>query len=297
MSKKRNTFIVILNWNSPQDTVRCVQSFLATGFRSEQLVVVDNASTDDSVDIFRKELSLVKLLKSPVNGGYAAGNNIGIRYALDRNAEYILLLNNDTEVINGQFIFYLMKLMEGDRSLGVVGPRVLFPDGKTQPTILHFPTLWNIIISRILRVGRLKSHNYRAGQYVEVVSGVCFFVRASVFRSVGLISESFFMYGEEGEFCRRLKKNGWGVRYEPVDSVVHYHMKGDPTIERRGRKYYYSRRNTVLSCWGNGQKVQAVVLTMLFSLSLVLKTVVCLPFQEKKSYCFLVWKYVAGRCR
>jgi len=284
------TFIIVLNWNSPKDTIRCVCSFLDGGVDPEQIVLVDNASEDDSVEQFSRKLPYIKLLVSEKNLGYAGGNNLGIRYALGQGAKYILVVNNDTVLTNSEFLPSVIRLMDENPQIGLLGPTVRLPDGNIQSTMMGYPTLLQTSINTVNRWRNHQPTDYSRSQSVEAISGVCFFARSEVFRQVGLIDESYFMYAEEQDFCCRVKKAGWEIRYEPVESIVHYHIGSDPTPERWARKYFYSRRNTVLFCWKNRRPLQAAIMAAVMSISLVGRALLSVFSGRRREY-LLVWKY------
>lgn len=265
-------WVIILNWESPLDTLRCVGSFLDNGFCKQRIVIVDNCSSDNSIEQIKKYYPDVKLIVAGMNRGYAGGNNLGIQYALDQGAEYTLVVNNDTVLKNPNFLKQAEKLMKTENKIAIIGATVYFPDGRIQPTILRYPTFWNTIKNTFDRILKRKSVDYCRGQYVDAVSGVCFFGRASFFKEVGLIDESFFMYGEEQDLCWRAKKAKWKIWYEPMESVIHYHMAGDLTPERRVRKYFYSRRNRVIFCWKNNMFFQSILMAAILIISFILKT-------------------------
>ena len=117
--------IIVLNWNGKDDTVECLRSLDKIDYPNKQISVVDNASTDDSVELIKGEFPDVSIIENETNLMYAGGNNAGIRKALDKNAEYILILNNDTAV-QKDFLTYIMRTELSERGAGIVCPKICY---------------------------------------------------------------------------------------------------------------------------------------------------------------------------
>ena len=206
--------IIILNWNGWKDTIECLESFQRITYPNYQIIIVDNGSTDDSVKRIREKFPRLTLIETGRNLGYAGGNNIGIKHALENGAKYILIVNNDTKVVNPEFVNQMVGVMESDSTLGILGPKVLNFKGQIQDTILYIPMLSSCLRESFrLRFRAKKSRDYRAAQLVDAVSGVCWFIRSDIINAVGLLDEDYFMYAEELDYCYRVKKAGWEIMY------------------------------------------------------------------------------------
>ncbi len=120
----KSVSIIILNWNNHKDTIECVESCLKLDYSPYEIVIVDNASKDNSESILRKAFPCLKLIQTGANLGYAGGNNAGIRYALENNSEYIWLVNNDA-VVDPQALSVLVAFAEANPSIGMVGSKIL----------------------------------------------------------------------------------------------------------------------------------------------------------------------------
>jgi len=277
--------IIVLNWNGWRDTIECLESFQQLKYPDFQIIVVDNGSTDDSTKQIKAAFPHLTVIETGCNLGYAGGNNVGIRYALEHGAKYILIVNNDTKLINPDFVQCLVAIMESDYSLGIIGPTVVTIGGKLQNTILFTPTLVNCLkesLKRKFRLGPIK--NYDTPQLVEAVSGVCWLLRANMVSEVGLLDEEYFMYAEEQDFCYRAQKAGWKIMYYPVRSV--FHTK-EGNKERMVRQYIYTRRNLVLFLHKHFGFGQALILASFFLASHLLKMIVSrLRAREKDFYSF-----------
>lgn len=272
-------YIIILNWNEPEATLNCIDSFLQLEYPVPQLLVVDNASTDDSISIIKARFPNINVIQTDKNLGYTGGNNAGIKYALEHKVDYVLIVNNDTEAINPYFLNQMIRTMEEDYSIGIMGPKVLNPQGIVQQTILFVPTLVNSIFNSISvsifsEIHNQRRHNYDIRQPVEAVSGVCWLIRSKVIERIGLLDEEYFMYCEEQDYCYRAQKAGWRIMYNPVESILHRKKGQGENKENARRQYIYTRRNLVLFVHKHLSLVQALILAGLFLTSNGLKILI-----------------------
>lgn len=250
MSKKvPKTVIIILNWNRCNDTVECIESVLKTDYSNFEIVVVDNGSSDHSVDSIRNKFMQVYLIENKENLGYAEGNNVGIRHALKHGADYIWLLNNDT-VVDRLALATLIDLAERNTEIGVLGSKIYYFD---KPEIIWFAGAtidWKRAISA--HIGRLEKDigQYEVNKEVDRVTGCSMLIRRSVLENVGLFDEKFFLYAEEVDLCVRAQRNGYRIYYVPK-SVV-YHKVSLSTGESSGPIFaYYNTRNFLYLIWKN----------------------------------------------
>jgi GT2 family glycosyltransferase len=229
--------VVILNYNRADLLAACLESIYAHPTRCTLTVwVVDNNSPDDSAAMVRRRFPQAHLLVSPHNGGYAYGNNLALRRIVteDEHAtDYTLLLNNDTIVPAGAFDG-LIDYLEAHDDVGVVGPKLLLPDGTLDRACRRsFPSP-EVSFYRMTGLARLFPHSPRFGRYnltyldpdvetdVDAVVGACMLLRSSVIREVGLLDEQFFMYGEDLDWAYRIKQYGWRIVYHPAVIVWHH---------------------------------------------------------------------------
>lgn len=222
--------IVIVSWNSGHVLRSCLASIYAhTDETSIEVIVVDNASSDGTVEMVQREFSRVKLIVNATNKGFAAANNIGLECA---RGQYLLLLNPDTE-IHSHTIRLSIAYMEKHPEVGVVGCRCIGADGAQQSSIFRVPRVRDVLIntlipskwmtrSRLLGKARYVGVDLDQEQDVEVVAGCYMFLRRSVYDAVGGMDDEFFMYGEEVEWCHRIRKEGWRVAYVPSITILHY---------------------------------------------------------------------------
>jgi GT2 family glycosyltransferase len=216
--------VIILNYNTKDLLRACLQSVFAsvTNFQIE-VIIADNGSTDGSIQMVRAEFSKAKIIENNANLGFAKGNNIAIRQAIGR---YILLLNSDTTVRPDTFDKSI-KFMDAHPDVGVMGCKVLLPDGKLHEAARRrFPNPANAFL-RLFGFRKFSNYNYQnisVDQEMEVdsVVGAYLLVRKEVLDKIGMLDDEFFMYGEDLDFCWRTKQAGYKVMYYPGCEITHF---------------------------------------------------------------------------
>lgn len=244
---------VVLNWNGLQDTLECIASLHRSTYRNIQIIVVDNASTDGSQHVLQRCHEVTILLRSRKNVGYAGGNNIGIRWALDHGAEYVWVLNNDT-VVHPDAASHLIARMRQDPSIGICGSTLVYHDDRDTIQALagaHYCP-WT---TRIAYVGQGRKLHERPNSpsivesQLDYVHGAAAFGRTACLDAIGLMREDYFAFFEELDWASRLKgrfRLGWSP-----ESVV-FHKEGRTTGTNRDPSRrsqfadYYGMRNRIL---------------------------------------------------
>lgn len=238
----RSLAIVIVNYNTRELLRDCLQSLAACAPRTQVSVwVVDNCSKDDSAAMVRNEFPHVNLIESSHNGGYAYANNLALRQLMGRDAEtgadttpdYAVLLNPDTVVPPNAFDGMIDHL-EQHPEVGCCGPKLLLADGSLDLACRRsFPTP-EVSFYRMTGLSRIFPKSPRFARYnmtylhpdveteVDSVVGACMMVRGSILHEVGLLDETFFMYGEDLDWAYRIKQYGWKITYVPSVIVHHY---------------------------------------------------------------------------
>jgi N-acetylglucosaminyl-diphospho-decaprenol L-rhamnosyltransferase len=227
-----NISLIIVNYNTNQLLLGYLNTFVEdVGEIPLEIWVVDNASTDESLDKIKSYFPDVHLITNDTNQGYAKANNQILAQA---NGEIFILLNPDTIVRPGALNEFL-RTFESDGDIGVIGPQVLNPNGSIQPSCGKFASVWTEflfqsflfkIVPSPFPLGR-EVHWLQQGQYknkheVDWVTGACLAIRKEVIDKIGLLDEAFFMYGEDMDWCWRVKKVGYKVCYQPAAKIVHY---------------------------------------------------------------------------
>lgn len=230
--------IVIVNWNTCDHLQSCLQSLAGDDMNCCEVIVVDNASSDDSVAMVREKFPWMRLVENAANAGFAGGCNQGIRAS---GGEYILLLNSDT-LPKLDALRSLVDFMDEHTDAGGCGPRLLCPDGSAQAyTFGQDPTLYYLLrrgLSQSLFRHYLHDWTTDQIQNVDWVSGACLIIRRTVIDQAGLLDENMFMYFEDNDLCLRIRQAGWQIYYNPQVEIVH--LGGQSLIKNpRAQEAYY----------------------------------------------------------
>ncbi len=250
--------VLILNYNTRDLLAECLDSvFAAEGGFSYTVCVVDNASTDGSPDLVRDRFPQAGLIRSPENRGYSAGNNLALRALGFRDGapatahlpRYVLLLNPDTRVPSTVFAA-MLRFMDDRPRVGVAGPRVRRPDGSMDRACRRsFPTP-RVSFFRMVGLSRLFPRSPFFNAYnleylpedavhpVDAVVGAYMQVRREAILQVGLLDESYFMYGEDLDWAKRIKDAGWEVWYNGQVEIVHV-KEAASRRSRKARQAFY----------------------------------------------------------
>jgi GT2 family glycosyltransferase len=214
MTEQPNVTCILLNWNGWKDTVECLNALKEYSYPNLTSVVVDNGSSNDSVARIRAAHPDVLLLESGKNLGFAGGNNIGIRHALQRGAEYVWLLNNDTVPAPDALSALVAKAMI-DRRIGAVASICYYADKPTtvQAWAGTRVNLW---------IGYARnSTDPHPDEWFHSLYGASMLVARSAIEDAGMLDEGFFHYWEETEFCLRLRRKGWLLAAAPESRILH----------------------------------------------------------------------------
>jgi hypothetical protein len=239
--------VVIVNWNTRELLKNCLASLRehVAGIALESFVV-DNGSTDGSVEMVRTGFPDVVIIENGRNLGFARANNVALRRASGR---YLLLLNSDTVVREGA-LEGLVSTMDNDLEIGIAGLQLLNEDGSLQNSISNTPSLLtelgNKSLLRLLLPSRYpgKEHRFSAPVNVDSVIGACLMARRQAADAVGLLDEDFFFFLEETDWCLRMKNAGWKVVHDPRYAIYHLQGKSAGKVNVRARIEYWRSRYT-----------------------------------------------------
>ena len=283
--------IIIISYNTKALLKQCIESFKKNEDIPFEIIVVDNASKDGSVDMVRRNYPDIKIIENSANIGFAKANNIGIRMS---EGNYICLANSDTIVKNDTLIS-LYNRMKDNKDVGIIGPKLLNIDGTLQLSCKSFPSLW-IFTKKALFLHRLfpkslfwseeempeSSHN--AESYVDAIAGAFLFVRKKAIDSVGLLDDRFFFYGEDIDWCKRFKLSGWRVMYSP--NVAIFHIGGASSINNPIKFYTLLRKAKCYYLDKHFSKVNRIFTHFIFIFDNVIRILLSLalfPFNKEKS--------------
>ncbi len=233
--------IVLVNYRGANDTLACLESFQTLDYASKDIIVVDNNSGDDSIELLKASRFKFELICSDINLGFSGGNNLAIKKVLERKndkdlenykpTDYIWLLNNDTEV-GPSALTNLVK--EAQKTGGITGSLLLYPDKQYQMVGTQINWLTG-------GTKGYKETELENGMSVECVSGASMLIPTSLFKRIGLMDESYFLYFEDSEFCLRAREKNYPVTLA-IGSRV-YHKEGATTGKKSFATQYYFHRN------------------------------------------------------
>ena len=221
--------IIIVNHNTSQLLFQCLNSLVSTTQNIEkEIIVVDNFSKDDSVNMVREKFPQLKLIENKKNYGFAFANNQAVGIA---NSNLILLLNSDTIILENT-IQKTIDFIEQDKDAHIVGCKLLNSDFSLQNSCRSFPTLWNIFTesfflyklfpkTKLFGKYHMTYFDYNSVLKVDVVKGAFMLIKKNVIEQIGLFDGKFFMYSEETDFCYRANKNNFNTIFFPDASIVH----------------------------------------------------------------------------
>ncbi len=252
-----NVSIIIVNFNHSTETIECVQSLQESTYQDFDIIIIDNASSEEDYRNLCQQLFTIPkitIIKSDTNNGFAAGCNIGIRYALaNTSSKYFWLLNNDTLVKKDTLENLVRCAEKSPPTTGIIGNKLLFPDNKIQ-------AIGGIYIPYKAKGIHLGAGEIDHGQYdknldfierkINYIVGASMFVKREFIESVGLMCEDYFLFFEEIDWVLRGRKKDWRIGYCPGAAIIHKESatlkdKANPT-ELQKKIYYYSMRNKLL---------------------------------------------------
>lgn len=237
-------FIVLLNWNGKKDTLECLASLQNIKSPHFYTVIVDNGSTDGSVDTLREAYPQIPIIETGANLGFAGGNNIAIEWALSKQADWIFLLNNDTTV-DPEILEQFLNAAHCPCAPKILGAKIYrYSDPQR---IDHLGGKWNPKIAEF--ESSSSSHlddgiSYEKMESVDYACGAALFIHRSVFESIGLLEPRFFLFWEETDFCRRAKRAGFEVWTAPKAKI--WHKVSSSFIGGKPHMHYFWWRSRLL---------------------------------------------------
>jgi GT2 family glycosyltransferase len=220
-SKALRISIIILNWNGKKDTLECLESVQQIDYPNYQIVVVDNGSIDGSVSAIRESFSHIHIIENQANLGFAAGNNVGIEYAVSEGADYIFLLNNDTTV-DSQLLREFIKASEKYPDAGILGAQIyIYKDPKK---IWYAGAKWLPEQAQFIHlgIGEVDSgENWQEIRETEYICGCALLIKTEVVKKIGVLDPRYFLIWEETDWCYRARQAGYRCLVVPNAKVWH----------------------------------------------------------------------------
>ncbi len=265
----------------------CLNSLRKINYDNYKIVVVDNGSVDGSVFEIRKRFPEVEIIENKTNLGFAGGNNIGIKCAINNRADYVLLINNDT-IVEENFLGELVNIGESDREIGILGSKICYYD---EPKII-----WsaggkvNCLKNKGVHIGlnEIDKGQYDKTKEADYLTGCCLLIKREVIEKIGVLAEDYFLYYEDTDFSLRTKKSGYKCFYVPESKI--YHKVSRSTRPGSSSYIYYHTRNGLVLAKRNGSLMNKIILYF-YCLFLFLKQIIKIIFMPRKRN----WAYAVLR--
>lgn len=277
--------IAIVNWNVSDLLEKCLSSIFKYPPNADfETIVVDNASSDNSVEMVRNRFPKVRLLENKKNMGFSAGNNRAVQ---ESSGEFILILNPDTEITKGS-LDDLINFLETHPEAGIVAPKIINPDGSLQKSCMGFPTLGAMAMRQLFlellwpgnpftRTYLMSDFKYDRIREVDQPMGACLLVRRELFDEVGLFDEKSFMFFDEVDLCYRAKVHGWLIFFTPQPRIIHH---GGSSIKKWGvfnlGRHWTRSRNHYFGKYYGKSAVTALNLLDFLKMMIVIILLLCL---------------------
>lgn len=255
MENEPLVYIIILNYNGYKDTIECVNSLKKINYKNYNVIIVDNNSIDESEKILKEKFKQYTIIQTGENLGYAGGNNVGIRYAVKNNADYICILNNDV-IVEKYFLEELVKYLYNNHNAAMVGPMIC--EYSNERIVQSTGAMINLYKGNVppLNCGKTQDEINQKVIKCNYIGGACILVRKEILDEIGLIPENYFLFFEETEWCLKAKKRGYDIVCYCNAKVNH---KGSASINKvSGLSEYFMHRNRVVFEKRNANLVQLI---------------------------------------
>lgn len=244
MKDLQKVAIILVNYNGKEYNDECINSILNSSYKNLDIIVIDNDSKDGSPQLLKDKFSnKIKLIMAEKNLGFSGANNIGIREALENEAEYILLLNNDT-IIDKDLISNMVKASKEEEN-AVISPKIYYYDNKDIIWSAGADMRWKRGLTDQRGINKKDDEKYNKRQEVEFGTGCCLLIPSEVIRKVGYLTDDYFLYYEDTDYCMRVRSCGYKIIYEP--KAILYHKESASTGGSLSKLYiYYNTRNRLV---------------------------------------------------
>lgn len=239
---KEKVAIILVNYNGEKYNEECINSILKSTYKNYEIIVIDNNSTDNSVKLLEEKFnSDIKIIMADSNLGFSGANNLGIKYALNNGFDYVMLLNNDTVIDEN-----MIKIMVDTSSNSVVvSPKIYYYDDKNILWSAGGRINWSKGLPIQYGINEIDNHESNERKEIEFATGCCILIPIEAIRKVGMMSEDYFLYYEDTDYCVRLIREGFKIIYEP--KAVLYHKVSASTGGEKSKMYwYYMTRNRLI---------------------------------------------------
>jgi len=270
-NKKDNVYIVVLNYNNATDTIDCIDSLKNITYSNYNILVVDNNSTDDSLDKIKAKHEDIDYLELSNNFGYAGGNNRGIIYAKDKGANFVLIINNDV-IVETDFLTILYDKIEEFSKVVAVAPQI-----KKYPqtdNIWYYKGKINWVRGMGYNIDyTVLNNNNNQCKKTNFISGCCFLIDLNLIEknNLDLLSEEYFLYFEDNDFSVKMKNAGMELLFCPT-SVVYHKVSGSIGEKSPILNYYYTRNRLLFMKKNHPNKLLYIIFLGFFSMTRMIRT-------------------------
>lgn len=251
--------IIILNWNGKKDTINCLDSLKMLTYSNYEIILVDNGSTDGSVECLKELYPKIEIIENKENLGFAEGNNVAIRRVVEKGTDYILLLNNDV-IVDPEFLSELVEVLENDSCIGVVGPTVYYYNEKDRIQSAGDKICW--YKGKTLHLTNKNDIKLNKIRDVDYIMGCALLAKCELFKKIGYLNKDYFAYWEETEWCVLAKKAGYRIVHVPAAKI--WHKGGSTTKKTSGFYEYQMTRNMFWFMKKNANKIQYITFILYF---------------------------------
>lgn len=235
-------YIVLVNYNGAKDTIDCIKSLEKIDYDNFKVIIVDNCSTDNSIEVLKKHNKKNHIIiESNYNNGFSAGNNIGIKRAMEEGADFVLLLNNDT-IVKKDFLSELIKSTNED--VGICIGKIYYLKEKNK--IWYGGGKINFKTGKVMHIDHDKIDFKLDENYSDVTfaTGCCMLISKKVLKTIGFLDERYFLYYEDSDYSAKILNAGLRIRYNPKSII--YHNVSSSTGRGSNLTQYYMIRNRLL---------------------------------------------------
>ncbi|MDM8532215.1 glycosyltransferase family 2 protein [Anaerolineales bacterium HSG25] len=266
--KTPQVVIILVNWNGITDTLACLASLEQLDYPNYQTIVIDNGSKDNSVKQIRTHYPEVTLFETGENLGFVGGNNIAMQHPLVAKTDYVLLLNNDTEVAP-DFLSLLVEVAQSDKKIGIVGPTIYYFDEPETIWSAGGGIDWNKGMTHMVNLNELDEGQLGdTPRSMDFVTGCALLIKRLVIKEVGLLDPRFFAYYEEAEWCVRTTRAGFKILHVPSSKI--WHKISIVSREASPQVHYYMVRNRLLFLKLSQASLRAWLFTCLRNYTVIL---------------------------
>lgn len=230
-------FIIILNWNRLNDILECLESVYKLNYPNFEVIIVDNASSDDSVEIIRKKYPGAILIENRKNLGFAGGNNVGMDYSMKQNADYVWLLNNDT-VVDPDCLSKIVESAENSEKIGLVSPIIYYFDAPLQYQFAGSYVDWKTLSIIYPELDKEIPEEFQTGENV-CLWGTALLIKRNLIKNFGNLKNEYFAYWEDTEYSLRSLKNDFKNRVCKQAKLWHKTPKEQVSLSKHREYYYY----------------------------------------------------------